>query len=169
MKFCKSRVLAAFAMCLFVSTAFPQEFPPSVSEGALRGVVLGEITDLSASELGELDLNSDGVVDVADSDLDNDTIANNLDNCPATANTNQNDTDGDTIGDACDSVDNSPIVVDPPVDDDESAQRDNKATVARNVFATTTTVLAIAVIALVVFVFGKRRDDVAIANDFEEE
>lgn len=35
-------------------------------------------------------------------DADNDTISNNTDNCPDIANTNQNDLDTDTIGDACD-------------------------------------------------------------------
>jgi hypothetical protein len=35
-------------------------------------------------------------------DLDGDGIANNVDNCPCTANPDQVDTDGDGVGDACD-------------------------------------------------------------------
>jgi len=39
-------------------------------------------------------------------DSDNDGIADGVDNCPAVANTDQADEDGDGIGDACDPTDN---------------------------------------------------------------
>ena len=40
-------------------------------------------------------------------DTDGDGIADNIDNCPTVANTNQLDTDGDGIGDACDQDDDN--------------------------------------------------------------
>ncbi len=44
-------------------------------------------------------------------DSDNDTLADAVDNCPNTANTNQANFDGDSLGDACDNdVDNDGIV-----------------------------------------------------------
>ncbi len=42
-------------------------------------------------------------------DSDNDTIVDAVDNCPEVANPNQEDVDNDGIGDACDPIDNSTI------------------------------------------------------------
>jgi hypothetical protein len=41
-------------------------------------------------------------------DIDNDTIADDSDNCPNDANTDQADIDGDNLGDVCDLVNNKP-------------------------------------------------------------
>ena len=38
----------------------------------------------------------------ADNDIDGDTVSGDIDNCPAAANTDQLDTDGDGVGDICD-------------------------------------------------------------------
>jgi hypothetical protein len=40
-----------------------------------------------------------------DGDADADTICDGVDNCPADANTDQSDVDGDSVGDVCDPVD----------------------------------------------------------------
>ena len=42
---------------------------------------------------------------VGDSDADGDGVPDDLDNCPQVANTDQADSDGNTIGDACDQGD----------------------------------------------------------------
>lgn len=44
------------------------------------------------------DTDKDGLGDVCDDDIDNDSILNHLDNCPFKSNTNQLDVDGDGIG-----------------------------------------------------------------------
>ncbi len=48
------------------------------------------------------DIDEDGIGDVCDPDIDNDTILNEFDNCPETPNENQSDVDGNGIGDVCD-------------------------------------------------------------------
>lgn len=71
------------------------------------GIVdLSDKFPINASET--LDADSDGIGNNADTDDDNDGILDTNDNCPFNANTSQADTDGDGIGDICDSVDNSP-------------------------------------------------------------
>ena len=45
-----------------------------------------------------------------DTDIDNDGIVDSLDNCPTISNVNQNDYDGDGIGDLCD-VPNSKVII----------------------------------------------------------
>jgi predicted extracellular nuclease/methionine-rich copper-binding protein CopC len=46
---------------------------------------------------------------VADTDIDNDGVADDVDNCPTTPNPVQEDSDGDDVGDACDPFPNDPI------------------------------------------------------------
>src|SRR5258705_9859017 len=53
--------------------------------------------------LGIGDKDCDGILDTVDTDNDNDSIGDNVDNCPAVANPGQADADGDGVGDACDS------------------------------------------------------------------
>ena len=48
------------------------------------------------------DIDSDGIGDVCDEDMDGDTILNTEDNCHTTPNTDQSDIDSDGIGDVCD-------------------------------------------------------------------
>ena len=59
--------------------------------------------------LGQADLDADGLGDVCDPDLDEDGIANGDDLCPSAPDPQQEDLDGDLIGDACD----------PDIDDDD--------------------------------------------------
>ncbi len=61
---------------------------------------------------GFQDLDHDGIADCVDNDDDNDGIPDGRDNCPFTFNPDQTDTNGNGIGDACES--SVPPVVNPP-------------------------------------------------------
>ena len=65
--------------------------------------------------LGQTDLDGDGIGDACDDDIDGDGALNTIDNCPTTPNADQMDTDADGIGDACDNDDDNDGVAD--VDD----------------------------------------------------
>lgn len=58
-----------------------------------------QLITISASGAGQ---GSTQLTILDDDDTDGDTIANNVDNCPTTRNTNQSNLDGDRFGDACD-------------------------------------------------------------------
>lgn len=70
---------------------------------------------------GAGDQDGDGIINQCDTDNDNDTIDDDVDNCPLLANTDQLDTNGDGLGDACDmdgdgiesTVDNCPATFNP--------------------------------------------------------
>ena len=51
---------------------------------------------------GFADLDTDGLADCVDGDVDGDDVANEEDNCEVIVNPEQEDADGDEIGDACD-------------------------------------------------------------------
>jgi len=107
-------------------------FELNISPAAFKGVTL---TDSIANHPG--DTNSDGFFDgpfinqtgtiaIDQPDGDFDGISNTCDNCPTTSNAAQTDTDGDGLGDACDSdsdgdgiangSDNCPLVFNPGQD-----------------------------------------------------
>ena len=71
--------------------------------GALQTEVCNGIDDDCDGPVDEAfpDLDSDGVADCVDDDLDGDTVPNDVDNCPVTANADQADADADGKGDAC--------------------------------------------------------------------
>jgi hypothetical protein len=53
---------------------------------------------------GDTDLDGDGTNDACDDDRDGDGIANASDNCPSAANADQSDSNGNGVGDACESA-----------------------------------------------------------------
>ena len=60
-----------------------------------------------AVELGDGDLDCDGVEDNVDSDQDGDKVPNTQDNCSTTSNSDQKNTDKNSQGDACDTDDDN--------------------------------------------------------------
>jgi hypothetical protein len=77
----------------------------------------GEIPDIEdncpdVSNVDQEDLDSDGLGNVCDDDLDGDSIANGLDNCPYETDPDQTDTDGDLEGDLCDDDDDNDGIAD---------------------------------------------------------
>lgn len=86
----------------------------------------------AAVELGRGDLDCDGVEDAFD-DSDNDSIADDVDNCRTVQNPGQQDMDGDGVGDACqdsdgdgwsDALDNCPGVPNDNYDTDDDGLGD---------------------------------------------
>ena len=65
----------------------------------------GGNTDPLTFAKGPADTDHDGINDCSDPDLDNDGVANAIDNCPFTMNADQADTDHNGKGDACDNYD----------------------------------------------------------------
>ena len=54
------------------------------------------------ANVGQADVDGDGMGDVCDADRDGDEVPDETDNCPGTGNPEQTDADGDGQGDACD-------------------------------------------------------------------
>lgn len=68
-------------------------------QSAIGGVYINTTSELSSSAGNS---GAASAVLIVDTDLDNDTIPNENDNCPNTANTDQADLDNDGFGNACD-------------------------------------------------------------------
>jgi hypothetical protein len=64
------------------------------------------------SDPNQADTDGDFMGNVCDPDDDNDTILDDVDNCPLAANATQTDSDGDLIGDACDADDDNDTIAD---------------------------------------------------------
>ena len=81
------------------------------ADHAERGFVLEDVCTVrnawAAVGAGLGDSDCDGVEDTRN-DIDNDLIANRVDNCPSKANPDQKDSDGDGRGDVCDKCVNVP-------------------------------------------------------------
>jgi hypothetical protein len=63
---------------------------------------VGDADDISSGF--DTDLDSDGIPDHCESDADGDGAVDAIDNCPFVANRDQIDSDGNGIGDACESL-----------------------------------------------------------------
>ena len=59
------------------------------------------LDDFPLDENEDTDTDMDGIGDNSDPDIDDDTILNEIDNCPFHVNLNQDDRDDDGVGDAC--------------------------------------------------------------------
>ena len=70
-------------------------------QSAIGGVFVNTTSDLTSSAGSSGSASATLTVDV-DVDFDDDTVPNEIDNCPNDANTNQADLDKDGLGDACD-------------------------------------------------------------------
>jgi hypothetical protein len=81
-----------------------------VREDGTAGVVLDSYC-LPAADAPELDTDGDGILDVCDTDDDDDTIPDQSDNCVLEANLAQLDSNADGFGNRCDAdLDNSGVV-----------------------------------------------------------
>ena len=68
----------------------------------LRSLVGSEMCIRDRSNNDQSNIDSDDFGDLCDPDMDNDSFANEMDNCPRIPNRDQNDTDDDSIGNICD-------------------------------------------------------------------
>ena len=82
----------------------PAEEPPptKAADTDADGVIDADDNCADAANSDQLDMDSDLIGDVCDTDKDGDSVANNADNCPAIANANQKNSDQDSDGDLCD-------------------------------------------------------------------
>jgi hypothetical protein len=103
---------------------FPDALEAAAGSDPLDPLSTPEVRGIGTACSDGLDNDRDGLTDAADGscrDSDGDTMPDDLDNCPAVANANDNwaDGDGDGIGDACDgSVDPATVAIDAVTDTD---------------------------------------------------